>query len=86
MNPTRIRDLKREERTAIVVVALHRREHGFGPSYGWLSRELGLARHEGTRLIRRLHRAGFLSSTEEPNSLDVTSDGLDAALRRDGRR
>jgi hypothetical protein len=86
MTPTRVRELKRQDRAAIVVVALHRREHGFGPSWGWLSRELRLPRDEGTRLIRRLHRAGFLSSTEEANSLEVTPDGLNAALRRNGRR
>jgi hypothetical protein len=68
-----------------VVVALYRRELGRGPSYGWLSRELGLRRDQGRRLIWGLHRAGFLVSTEEPGSLDVTPKGLQAALHKDGR-
>ena len=86
MSPTATRGLTRRERTAIIVVALHRREHGRGPSYGWLGRELGLDRQSGVRLIRRLQRDGFLVSTSEPNSLDVTPEGLRAALRKDGRR
>jgi len=79
-------ELGRKERSVVVVVALYRREHGRGPSYSQLSRELGLDREKGAYLIRRLERDGFLVSTHEPNSLDVTPDGLRAALRRDGRR
>jgi hypothetical protein len=83
---TATRPLSRKERSAIVVVGLYRRELGIGPSYGWLSRELGISRDEGRRLIWGLHRAGFLISTEEPGSLDVTPDGLRAALRKDRRQ
>ena len=80
------RELGRKERSLIVVVALYRREHGCGPSYSRLSRELDLDREKGAYLIRRLHRDGFLVSIDEPHSLDVTSEGLRAALRKDGRR
>ncbi len=73
--------LGRLERTAIVVVELHCRQHGRGPSYGWLARELGLSREQGVRLIRRLHRAGLLTSTPAPHSLATTREGLRAALQ-----
>lgn len=83
---SRARHLARLERTAVVVVELHRRQHGRGPSYGWLARQLGLERQAGACLIRRLHREGMLVSTSEANSLAATAEGLRAALRKDGDR
>lgn len=73
--------LSRLEQTAIVIIELHRRQHGRGPTYGWLARKLDLPRHDGVRLIRRLHRASLLTSTRAPHSLATTHEGLRAALQ-----
>jgi hypothetical protein len=76
-----VRELSRRERAAVIVVELHRRKQGRGPSYRFLTRELGLPEREGVGLIRRLHRLGCLTSTPEPNSLAATAEGLRRALR-----
>lgn len=76
--------LSQIEQTAIVIIELHRRQHGRGPTYGWLTHELDLPRQDGVRLIRRLHRAGLLTSTRTPHSLATTHEGLRAALQARG--
>jgi hypothetical protein len=65
----------------LIAVELYRRENGHGPTWGQLSRALGLVgrRERGERIFSLLE-VGLRWRRGEPNSLNVTDWGLRRAL------
>jgi hypothetical protein len=74
--------LSTSERKAILIVELHQRQHGQGPSWSVLGRTLAVDRAKLFRLIDGLASKGAVTFTEAPGSLAVTAEGLQAAVGR----
>jgi hypothetical protein len=72
--------LPEEAARAILLIALHRRRHGVGPSWRALGRALGWPNSENYRRMRALARHGVRWRRGVPGSLAVTPEALAAAI------
>jgi hypothetical protein len=73
--------LTHEDVRALLLVALHIREHDQRPTWSWLGRSMGWSKPEASKKIRALAAHGLRWKAGDQHSLEVTARGLDRAMR-----
>lgn len=73
------------QRKLLLLVALHRRQHGVAPTWTELQRAVGVPRYELVTRLHTLRERGLVTFVDdEPGTTDVTPRGGAAAVGREG--